>query len=78
MNVIVEKKNNESGMNLLRRFSRKARAIGFLTKVRKKRYYTRLESGLKKKKSALIKIAAAEKYNTLMKMGKITPRNQQH
>lgn len=70
-NCIVEKKNNETTVNLLRRFSRKSRAVGFLRTVRSLKSYTRQDSKLRRKQAALMRIAATKKYEKLYKLGKI-------
>lgn len=58
-------------MSLLRRFSRKAKAIGFSRLLRNKRYFERQPSKLRRQQSALAKLASAEKYEELKKLGKI-------
>lgn len=71
LNVDVQKNQNENSMSLLRRFSRKAKAIGFMRIVRGKRYYERQPSKLRRKMSALTRIESTAKYEELKKLGKI-------
>jgi ribosomal protein S21 len=72
INAMVEKNKNESSTNLLRRFSRKARAVGFLRAVRGKRFYQREDSDLRKKQSAIARIEGAKRYEKMKKLGKIS------
>lgn len=71
LNVDVQKNPNENSMSLLRRFSRKAKAIGFMRIVRGKRYFEREPSKLRSKQSALARLESAQKYEELKKQGKI-------
>lgn len=71
LNVDIQKNQNENSMSLLRRFSRKAKAIGFSRLLRNKRYFERQPSKLRSKQSALVKIQMTQKYEELKKLGKI-------
>ncbi len=71
LNVDVQKNQNENSMSLLRRFSRKAKSIGYMRLVRTKRYYARKPSKLRRKQGALARIEMTEKYEELKKLGKI-------
>lgn len=71
LNVDVQKNQNENSMSLLRRFSRKAKAIGFTRIVRSKRYFERQPSKLRRQQSALARMESAAKYEEMKKLGKI-------
>jgi len=71
--VQVTKKNKETTLSLLKRFSRKIKKSGNILKYKKTRFKQRPESGLSKKRSALVKIKSTQKTKKLYKLGKITP-----
>jgi len=68
--IEVKKNNNESNMNLIRRFTRKMQESGIVRKVKSKRYNERAESKVKIKKSALKKITKKKEAEKLFKLGK--------
>ncbi|MBP9821533.1 MAG: 30S ribosomal protein S21 [Candidatus Pacebacteria bacterium] len=68
--VEVRKNNNENANSVLRRFQKKVRGAGFTKIVRGKRYYSRVESKLRRKQSALVRIGKTADYNKLDKLGK--------
>lgn len=72
VNAEVNRNKNESAINTIRRFSRKARNIGFMRLVRSKRYYSRQDSQLRRKQGAIARIEATERYEELRKLGKIS------
>ena len=71
--VIIEDKRqgNESGANLLRRFSRRVKDSNIVREVRNNRYISRKPSSLVIKKSALRRIAKQAEITKLKKLGKI-------
>lgn len=71
--VIIEDKRqgNESGANLLRRFSRRVKDSNIVRNVRNNRYVSRKPSSLVIKKSALRRIAKQAEITKLKKLGKI-------
>ncbi len=71
--VIIEDKRqgNESGANLLRRFSRRVKDSNIVRQVRNNRYVSRKPSSLVLKKSALRRIAKQVEITKLKKLGKI-------
>ena len=71
INVEVQKTGNESSLNLLRRFSKRAQSSGVLNKVRSIRYKTRNQSNLKKKMSTLNFIVRRAEREKLAKLGKL-------
>lgn len=70
-NVDVKKNNNESSINLIRRFSRKVRSIGFTRELKGKRYFQRADSDLRRKRGALAREENRKRYETMRKLGKI-------
>lgn len=68
--VEVRKNQNENANSVLRRFQKKVRGAGFTKIVRNKRYYSRIESKLRRKQSALVRIGKTADYNKLDKLGK--------
>ncbi|MBU1091612.1 hypothetical protein KKA27_02005 [Patescibacteria group bacterium] len=73
--VQVTKKNKETTLSLLKRFSRKIKKSGNVLKFKKTRFKQRPESDLRKKRGALVRIKIAQKTKKLYKLGKITPYN---
>lgn len=71
--VIIEDKRqgNESGANLLRRFSRRVKDSNIVRNVRNNRYVSRKPSSLVIKKSALRRIAKQVQITKLKKLGKL-------
>ncbi len=71
--VEVRRGKNESAASLIRRFSRRAQGLGLVRMMRKKRYYIREKSKNVDHKRALISLGRREKYQELVKLGKIDP-----
>lgn len=69
--VEVKRGKNESAASLIRRFSRRAQGLNLVREMRKRRYYERQKSKNVDHKRALIKGAKIEKFNELVKLGKI-------
>lgn len=71
--VIIEdsRQGNESGANLLRRFSRRVKDSNIIREVRNNRYDSRKPSTLVTKRSALRRIAKQAEILKLRKLGKI-------
>lgn len=70
-NVDTTKKKNENPTQLLRRFTRAFRETGLTREVRSRRYYERDGSDLRRKRSALRRIADGKKYGMLRKLGRM-------
>ena len=70
-NVEVEKNNNESSANVIRRFTRRVQGAGLVPKVRKIRYHARTKSKNILRTAKLKKIGKREVYEKLIKLGKI-------
>lgn len=71
INVEVEKNNNESSANVIRRFTKRMQGAGIVPKVRGGRYFTRIKSQNVRRSAKLEKLEKAEKYERLIKEGKI-------
>jgi ribosomal protein S21 len=71
INVQVEKNNNESTANLIRRFTKRVQGSGLIPRMRGNRYYEREKSRNVKKASRLLKLEKQQKYEKLLKLGKI-------
>lgn len=70
-NVEVEKNNNESSANVIRRFTKRVQGAGIVPKVRSGRYYTRIKSKNVQRVSKLKKLVKREVYEKLVKLGKV-------
>lgn len=70
-NVQVEKNNNESSANVIRRFTKRVQGAGIIPKVRGGRYFSRNKSGNVKRTAKLKKLEKKETYDKLVKLGKI-------
>ncbi len=78
-NVEVKKNNQESTANLIRRFTKRVQGSGILNRLRKHRYHSRMKSDMVNRSKKLVKLEKKEKYETLLKLGKIqepTPRGR--
>lgn len=71
--VEVQRGKNESSTALIRRFTRRAQGLGLVREMRDRRYYERSKSKNVGHKRALISKVRREKYNELVKLGKIDP-----
>lgn len=70
-NIQVEKHTGESTANLLRRFTKRVRGSGILTRMRGLRYYERVKSENVNKFSKLRKLARAAEFDKNYKLGKV-------
>lgn len=70
-NVEVEKNNQESTANLIRRFTKRVQGSGIIPRIRKNRYHKRSKSPSVVKTAKLKKLVSKKKYETLLKLGKI-------
>ena len=76
INIEVDKNASESNVSLLRRFTKKVQGSGILPKIRSIRYSARKLSHYKIKKSRLISISRKNEIEELIKMGKMTPKEE--
>ena len=70
-NVEVEKNNNESSANVIRRFTKRVQGAGIVPKVRSGRYFTRTKSRNVRRTAKLKKLEKREVYEKLVKLGKV-------
>lgn len=68
-NVEVEKNNNESSANVIRRFTKRMQGAGIVPKVRGGRYFNRIKSSNVRRAAKLKKLDKAETYEKLVKLG---------
>jgi ribosomal protein S21 len=71
INVQVDKNNNESSANVIRRFTKRVQGAGIIPKVRGGRYRVRIKSNNVQKFAKLKKLVKKETYEKLLKLGKI-------
>lgn len=71
INVQVDKNNNESSANVIRRFTKRVQGAGIIPKVRSARYHNRTKSRNVQRTAKLKKLEKKEKYEDLLKLGKI-------
>jgi ribosomal protein S21 len=71
INVQVEKNNNESSANVIRRFTKRVQGAGIIQKVRSTRYHSRIKSDNVQRAAKLKKLGKKETYEKLLKLGKI-------
>lgn len=74
INVEITKNPNESGVNVLRRFTKKVQGSGILPKVRSIRYSDRTQSHYKVKQRTLKSLRRKAEVAELMKLGKMVER----
>jgi ribosomal protein S21 len=74
INVQIEKNNNESSANVIRRFTKRVQGAGIIPRVRKNRYHTRTKSENVQKTARLKKLVKKVTYETQLKLGKIQER----
>jgi ribosomal protein S21 len=70
INVEVQRNNNESATNILKRFTKRVQGSGVLTRVRGLRYASRNESTYVKKKRTLKSLKRRADRDILVKLGK--------
>jgi len=70
-NVKVEKNNNESSANVIRRFTKRVQGAGIVPKVRGGRYYSRTKSRNVQRTAKLKKLEKRDAYEKLVKLGKV-------
>ena len=71
INAEVTRAPSESTGSVIRRFTKKILSSGILPRVRSIRYASRPASPYVRKKKALKKIERREKFNELVKLGKV-------
>ncbi len=71
MVVVVKRKDGESVERLLRRFTRRVQQSGVLIRAKDGRFYTRPKNRSQKRKDAIRRTQRREKYQYMVKIGKI-------
>ena len=73
-NVQVDKNQNESSANVIRRFTKRMQGSGVIPRIRKNRYRTRTKSENVRRTAKLKKLVKAVDYEKQLKLGKIQER----
>ena len=76
INVQVEKNQQESTANLIRRFTKRMQGAGIVQKARSSRYFKRDKSENVRRHSKLLKLTRQKTYETNLKLGKIQDPRQ--
>jgi ribosomal protein S21 len=76
INLEVQKSNNESNSNVLRKFTKRVQGAGILPRVRSLRYKTRNQSKYSRKKLALKVLKRRGEVAELIKMGKMPEKSK--
>ena len=71
VNVKVERNNNESSANVIRRFTKRVQGSGIIQRMKGIRYYSRVKSKNVRRDARLKKLAKKEEYERMVKLGKI-------
>ena len=74
INVQIEKNNNESSANVIRRFTKRVQGSGIIPRMRKNRYFTRKKSENVRKAGRLKMLKKKADYDMQLKLGKIQER----
>jgi len=69
-NVQVEKNNNESSANVIRRFQKRVQNSGIVRRLRDNRYHKRMKSDNVRREARLKKLEKKTEYDRLYKLGK--------
>ena len=76
VNVEIVKSEKDNNLSVIRKFTKRVRGSGILTRLRSIRYSTRNISDYVKKKMTLKKLSQKAKIQELIKMGKMTDKLQ--
>lgn len=74
INAEVQKNENETPVNLIRRFSKRVQGSGLIQEMRGRRYHSRDKSRLVRRKLTLKVLKRREEITELIKMGKMVER----
>jgi len=69
MAVHIRKRENESDMSLIYRFTKRVQQSGVLKEVKRRRFTVRKQSALKMKRSALYRLGKRTEIETARKQG---------
>ena len=73
-NAEVTKNENETPVNMIRRFSKRVQGTGLIQRMRSRRYYARVKSSIVRRKQTLKVIKRREEVQELIKLGKMIER----
>ena len=71
VNVKIERNNNESSANVIRRFTKRVQGSGIIQRMKGIRYHSRIKSKNVRREARLKKLAKKEEYEKMVKLGKI-------
>ncbi len=71
VNVKVERNNNESSANVIRRFTKRVQGSGIIQRMKGIRYHSRVKSKNVRRDARLKKLAKKAEYEKMVKLGKI-------
>ncbi len=74
INAEVTKADNETPVNLVRRFSKRVQGSGLIQTMRARRYHARIKSREVRRKQTLKVIKRREEVQELIKLGKMMER----
>jgi ribosomal protein S21 len=74
VNAEVQKNENETAVNLIRRFSKRVQGAGLIQRMRGRRYFARVKSPEVRRKHTLKAIKRREDVQELIKLGKLEVR----
>lgn len=74
-NVQVDRNQNESNANVIRRFTKRVQNAGIVRKIRNGRYHTRIKSTNVRKTGRLKKLVKKEQFELMYKLGKVEAGN---
>ncbi|OGC80772.1 hypothetical protein A2943_02740 [Candidatus Adlerbacteria bacterium RIFCSPLOWO2_01_FULL_51_16] len=74
VNAEVQKNENETAVNLIRRFSKRVQGAGVIQRLRGRRYHLRIKSREVRRKHTLKVIKRREEVQELIKLGKMLER----
>ena len=74
VNAEVQKNENETAVNLIRRFSKRVQGAGVIQRLRGRRYHSRQKSKEVRRKHTLKVLKRREEVHELIKLGKMLER----
>lgn len=74
VNAEVTKNDNETAVNLIRRFSKRVQGAGVIQRLRGRRYHSRIKSREVRRKHTLKVLRRREEVQELIKLGKMLER----
>lgn len=74
INAEVQKNEGENAANLIRRFQKRVQGAGLLSRMRSRRYFSRMKSQQVRRKHTLKVLKRREEVQELIKLGKLEPK----